>query len=106
MGKTFGHFRDRQQRVRAVVDSVRSDLRGEPRAEIAAELARRLTAAGLPELPEDVEQKAALIADLPGSLVSLAAALVRVVAGASWTRRAAPAVPTSRRGRLDPGSDS
>jgi hypothetical protein len=81
MGKTFGHFRDRQQRVRAVVDSVRSDLRGEPRAEIAAELARRLTAAGLPELPEDVEQKAALIADLPGSLVSLAAALVRVVAG-------------------------
>lgn len=81
MRETFEHFRDRQQRVRAVVDSVRSDLRGEPRAEIAAELARRLAAAGLPELPEDVDQKAALIADLPGSLVSLAAALVRVVAG-------------------------
>ena len=81
MRETLGHIRDRQQRVRAVVDSVRADLRGESRAEIAVELARRLAAAGLPEVPEDVDQKAALIADLPGALVSLGVALVRVVAG-------------------------
>jgi hypothetical protein len=81
MRETFEHIRDRQQRVRAVVDSVRADRRGEPRAEIAVELARRLAAAGVPELPEDVEQTAALIADLPKAVVSLGYAVVRVVAG-------------------------
>jgi hypothetical protein len=45
MRETFDHIRDRQQHVRAVVDSVRADQRGEPRAEIAAEVARRLAAA-------------------------------------------------------------
>jgi hypothetical protein len=81
MGETFDHYRERQQRVRAVVDSVRADRRGGSSAEIAAELSRRLVAAGLPELPEDVENQAALIANLPGALVSLGLALVRVVAG-------------------------
>lgn len=81
MRETFDHIRDRQQRVRAIVDAVREDWRGEPRAEIAAELARRLAAAGVPELPEDVELKAGLIADLPRTLVGMGAALMRVVAG-------------------------
>jgi len=81
MRETFERIRDRQQRVRAVVESVRADRRGESRDEIAVELARRLAAAGLPELPEDVERKAALIADLPGALVSLGYAVVRVAAG-------------------------
>jgi hypothetical protein len=81
MKETFDRIRDRHDRVRAVVDSVRTDMRGEPRAEIAAELARRLATAGLPDLPENVDQKAALIVDLPDALISLGAALVRVVAG-------------------------
>lgn len=81
MKETFDQIRDRHQRVRAVVDSVRADMRGAPRAEISAELARRLAAAGLPDLPENVDQKAALVVDLPNALVSLGAALVRVVAG-------------------------
>jgi hypothetical protein len=57
MRETFEHIRDRQQRVRAVVESVRADRRGQSRGEIAVELTRRLAAAGLPELPEDVERK-------------------------------------------------
>jgi hypothetical protein len=74
MKETFDRIRDRHDRVRAVVDSVRTDMRGEPRAEIAAELARRLATAGLPDLPESVDQKAALIVDLPDALISLGAA--------------------------------
>jgi hypothetical protein len=83
MKETFDRIRDRHDCVRTVVDSVRTDMRGEPHAEIAAELARRLAAAGLPDLPENVDQKAALIGDLPNALISLGAALVRVVAGRS-----------------------
>ena len=81
MRETFEQIRDRQQRVRAIVDSVRADRRGEPRGEIAVELARRLAVAGLPELPEDVERRAALIADLPRTLVSLGYAVVRIATG-------------------------
>jgi hypothetical protein len=90
MKETFDQLRDRHQRVRAVVDSVRADMRGEPRAEVAAELARRLAAAGLPDLPENVDQKAALIVDLPNGLIGLGASVVRAVAGR-------PQPPGSRR---------
>jgi len=85
MKETFGHVRERHQRVRAVVGSVRADMRGAARDEIVAELARRLAAAGMPDLPENLEQKAALIADVPNALVGLGSALVRVVAGRPGT---------------------
>jgi hypothetical protein len=83
MSETFDQLRDRQRRIRAVTDSVRADRHGKQRAEIAAELGRRLVAAGLPALPEDVDQKAAAIADLPGTLITLSVAMVRVFAGRS-----------------------
>jgi hypothetical protein len=99
MGETFDLQRDRQRRLRVIWESVRAQHRGEPAAVIAAELTRRFQAAGLPQLPEAIDQHVAGAISRPQAVLAATVMGVRAL-----VRREVPSGLRAKRRELAGGT--